>query len=166
MLAALTFYSLVKAIHIVAVVLAFGVLFTYPLLVRMARRSDLHNLAFLHRMQELLGRAVITPAGTVVLLAGVYLALTGPFDFKQWWVGFGTLAIIVILGVGGGFLAPRERRLTELAQRDIAAAGDGEVRLGDDYRALARRVLTVQMTLALLALVTILAMVLGSRGEV
>ena len=161
----MTVYSIVKAIHIAAVVIAFGVVFTYPVVVPVARRAHRRNLAFLHRMQDRVGRLVVTPAGTVVLLAGIYLALEGPWRFREWWVGFGILAIVLILGVGGAFLSPRERRLAELAERDIAAAEGPEVRLGDDYQALAGRVLAVQVAVAALVLVTILLMVLGARGQ-
>ena len=38
--------------------------------------------------------------------------------YVQWGLG----VIIVIGGLGGAFFAPRERKLAELAERDIAAA--------------------------------------------
>ena len=161
----MTVYSIVKAIHIAAVVVAFGVVFTYPVVVPVARRAHPRNLPFFHRMQDRIGRLVITPAGTVVLLAGLYLALAGRWGLREWWVGFGILAIVVILGVGGAFLAPRERRLAEMAERDIAAAHGDDVRLGEEYEALAGRVLKVQIAVAAVVLVTILLMVLGSRGQ-
>ena len=161
----MTFYSIVKAIHIAAVVIAFGVVFTYPVIVPAARRSDLRHLPFLHRIQERIGKTVITPAGTVVLLSGVYLALRGPWHFREWWVGFGILAIVLILGLHGAFLSPRERRLAELAERDIAATEGREPRLDEDYEALAGRVLRVQILVAVVVLVTIIIMVLGSRGQ-
>jgi uncharacterized membrane protein len=160
-----TVYSIVKAIHVAAVVVAFGVVFTYPVVVPVARRAHPRNLPFFHRMQDRIGRLVITPAGTVVLLAGLYLALAGPWGLREWWVGFGILAIVVILGVGGAFLVPRERRLAEMAERDIAAAHGDDVRLGEEYEALAGRVLKVQIAVAAVVLVTTLLMVLGSRGQ-
>jgi uncharacterized membrane protein len=158
-------YSIVKAIHIAAVVIAFGVVFTYPVVVPVARRAHRRDLAFMHRMQARVGRLVITPAGTVVLLAGIYLAIRGPWSFREWWVGFGVLAIVVIMGVVGGFLSSRERRLAELAERDAVAAEGREVRLGEDYEGLSDRVLRVQIAVAALVAITILVMVLGSRGQ-
>lgn len=161
----MTFYSIVKGIHVAAVVIAFGGVFTYPVILPVARRSHRRSLPFFHSMQDRVGRLVVTPAGTVVLIAGIYLAARGPWHFREWWVGFGILAILVILGVGGAFLSPRERRLAELAKRDIAAAVDGEVELGDDYQAVARQVVRVQVLVALLVLVTVFVMVLGARGQ-
>lgn len=161
----MTVYSIVKAIHIAAVVIAFGVVFTYPVVLPVARRAHPRHLPFFHRMQDRIGKRVITPAGTVVLLAGLYLALAGPWGLRQWWVGVGMLAIIVILGVGGAFLSPSERRLAVMAARDVAAARGDDVSLGEDYQALAGRVLRVQIAVVVVVLVTILLMVLGSRGQ-
>ena len=74
-------------------------------------------------------------------------------------VGFGLLAVLVILGLGGAFFSPRERRLAELAERDLAA---GE--LSEEYQALGVQVARVGALTSLLILVTVLFMVLGARG--
>jgi uncharacterized membrane protein len=146
-------------------VVAFGVTFAYPVIVPAARRSDRRNLPFLHRTQLLLGRAVIAPAGTVVLVAGIYLVASNPaFGFGDWWVSFGLTAIIVILGVSGAYFAPRERRLAELAERDVGASEAGEVALSPEYHSLSRRVLAVEVLTSLLVLVTVFVMVVGSTG--
>jgi Predicted integral membrane protein (DUF2269) len=151
-------------LHLSAVVVAFGITFAYPVIVRAARRSDGGNLAFLHRAQLLVGRAVITPAATVVLLAGIYLVARNPaIGFGDWWVSFGFTATIVILGLNGAYFAPRERRLSELAERD-AGAGASEPTPSAEYQSLARRVLTVQALTSLLVLATVFVMVIGSTG--
>src|ERR1700704_3522494 len=99
----LRFYDIVVFVHIATVVTAFGVTFVYPLIVPLTARSAPDKLPWLHRMQDEIGKKVITPSAAVVLLAGLYLALSsdGPFDLKDWWVGFGLLAGLVILGLGG-----------------------------------------------------------------
>src|SRR2546423_13437019 len=109
---ALRFYDVVVFIHIAAVVTAFGVTFVYPLIVPLTQRSAPDKLPWLHQLQGEVGRKIITPSAAVVLLAGLYLGLSGdgPFDLKDWWVGFGLLAILVLLGLGGAVFAPREPR--------------------------------------------------------
>src|SRR2546429_8153133 len=99
----LRFYDIVLFIHVAAVVTAFGVTFVYPLIVPLTTRSAPEKLPWLHRMQEEIGKKIITPSATVVLIAGLYLALSGdrPFDLKEWWGGFVLLAIIVILVLVG-----------------------------------------------------------------
>jgi hypothetical protein len=159
--ASLRFYDIVVFIHIAAVVTAFGVTFVYPLIVPLTQRSAPDKLPWLHHLQGEIGRKIITPSAAVVLLAGLYIALSGdgPFDMKDWWVGFGLVAILVLLGLGGAFFAPRERRLAELAERDLAAG-----KLSEEYEALAVQVARVGAFASLLVLVTVLFMVLGARG--
>ena len=156
----LRFYDVVLFIHVAAVVTAFGVTFVYPLIVPLTTRTAPEKLPWLHRLQVEIGRKIITPSAALVLLAGLYLALSGDgsFDMSDWWVGFGLLAILVLLGLGGAFFAPRERRLAELAERDLAAG-----RLSEEYEALAVQVARVGAASSLLALVAVLFMVLGAR---
>jgi hypothetical protein len=164
--ASIRFYDLVVFTHVAAVVVAFGVTFVYPLIVPFTQHEQPRRLPYLHRLQDLIGRRVITPAASIVLLSGLYLALSGEgvYDFGAWWVGFGLVTILVVLGLGGAFFAPRERRLAELAERDVAAAGDGEVRLSREYEVGARQLAVVGAAVDALILLTILFMVLGARG--
>ena len=159
-LAEISFYSVVLFIHIAAVVLAFGVTFSFPIVGGVARRRYERHMGFYHRVQALIGSRLIGPLGTLVLLAGLYLAIEGPYEFGDPWIGITLLLLIVILGVGGGFLGPREERLAELAERDIAASPpDGAVRFGSDYQQIFNQVRTVTLTLNVLILLAIFLMV-------
>jgi hypothetical protein len=157
----LRFYDIVVFVHVAAVILAFGVTFTYGLIEALTVRLAPDKLAWVHRLEYEIGRKFVTPAATVVLLAGLYLALSGdgPFDLKDWWVGFGLLSTLVILGLNGAYFIPREKRLSEMAERDLAAGG-----AGPEYRALSRQVAVVGGITGLLIIVTVLFMVLGARG--
>ena len=162
-IAAITFYSLVLFVHVAAVVMAFGVLFTYPLIVPMTERTDPASLPQLYRLRVAIGQQIVTPLATLVLLAGIYLAIDGPYDFGEWWVGLGLLIIVVVLGIVGGFLTPNERRLAALAARE-AAPGTGGRPLSDEYREVSRRLAAGSGAAAALVLVAIFVMVMGSRG--
>ena len=166
LVAALRFYDLVVFLHVAGVMVGLGVIFTYPLIVPLTRRNDPRGLPHLHRIQAHIGRWIITPGATLVLLAGLYLGLSGDggFDFKDWWVGFGLLVILVILGLGGGYFAPTERHLSELAQRDVGGAAGGHVRMSAEYEALLRRWRLATNAMCALVLVTVLVMVLGAKG--
>ncbi len=72
----------------------------------------------------------------------------------QWGLG----GVVVIGGARRRVMIPPRNAPSELAERDLAAAGDGEVALSDEYRALSRRLATVGSLLSLLVLVTILFM--------
>ena len=159
--ASLRFYDIVVFIHVIAVVTAFGVTFVYPLIFPLTQRRAPDKLAWLHQLQGDIGQKIITPSAAIVLLAGLYLALSGdvPYDLGDWWVGFGLLAVLVLLGLGGAFFAPRERRLAELAERDMAAG-----KLSEEYEHLAVQVARVGAASSLLVAVTVLFMVLGARA--
>lgn len=158
---ALRFYDVVVFVHVATVVTAFGVTFVYPLIVPLTQRTAPDKLPWLHHIQGEVGKKIITPSAALVLVAGLYLALSGdgPFELKDWWVGFGLVAVLVLLGLGGAFFAPRERRLAELAERDLATG-----KLSEEYEALAVQVARVGALSSLLILVTVLFMVLGARG--
>ena len=160
MLAEISFYNVVLFIHIAAVVLAFGVTFSFPIVMSVARRRYERHVGFYHRAQALIGSRLIGPLGTLVLLAGLYLAIEGPYEFGDPWIGSSLLLLIIIMGVGGGFLGPREERLAELADRDIASGpADGAVRFGEDYERVFGQVRTVTLTLNALILIAIFLMV-------
>ena len=160
MLAEISFYNVVLFIHIAAVVLAFGVTFSFPIAMAVARKRYERHLGFYHRIQALIGSRLIGPLGGLVLLAGLYLAIKGPYEFGDPWIGSSLLLLIIIMGVGGGFLGPREERLAELADRDIASSpADAAVRFGEDYERVFGQVRTVTLTLNALILIAIFLMV-------
>jgi hypothetical protein len=156
---AVTFYTFALAVHIAAIVIAFGVTFAYPVMYAVGIRAEPRSMPGLHRIQDSVGKFVISPFMGLALLAGIYLAskLHAWSDFYvQWGIG-----VIVVLGaLGGAFFAPRERRLAELAERDIAAAGGpsgvGEsFAFSDEYRSLRKLIFNVNVVANVLVLLTI-----------
>ncbi len=158
-LADFTFYNVVLAVHIGAVIVGFGVTFAYPILFGVAARSDPRSLPTLHRATAVLNGRLMPAALVIVLLAGLYLAGQS-HAFKYFYVQWGIGAVLVIGGVGGAYLGPRDRRLVELSERDVAAAkGEGGgVAMSTEYQQLARQVSTVGGLLSALVLVTVLFM--------
>ncbi len=78
----------------------------------------------LHDVQGRLGKRLITPFATLLLLSGIYLASDRDL-WDQTWVTVPLVILIVILGLGGAFFSPRERRLARLAERDLGPQRDG-----------------------------------------
>src|SRR4051794_24470049 len=159
-LASLRFFDVVLWLHITSVVVAFGVTFTYPVIVPLTVRTAPRQVAWLHTVQGAMGRLIITPFATLVLLTGIYLAADADV-FSKWWVTVPLLSILVLLGLAGAYFAPRERKLAELAERDIAASGPGEVVFSPEYQDLGRQVGTVGGLSSLLVVITIFIMVVG-----
>jgi hypothetical protein len=162
-IASLSFFQVVLFLHIAAVVLAFGVTFAYPIIGTVVQKTAPRSLPGVHRAQVAVGQRLITPMATLVLLTGIYLAAKYPGGnvFSEWWVSFPLLAILVILGLAGAFFIPHDRRMAELAERDVAAAGSGEVALSAEYEGLAKRVAIVGTLTDVLILAVIFVMVVG-----
>lgn len=157
----LSFYNVVVFIHISAAMIAFGATFAYPIVDAVLRRpGNLHHLAWWNQVRVELGRKLITSAATVLLIAGIYLAAAGPYSFSDTFVSIGMVILVALLGVGGAFFAPTERKAAELAQRDISASEGGEVRLSAEYQALSSRLNTVGIIFGVLVLVAVFVMVI------
>jgi uncharacterized membrane protein len=131
---AILLYDVVVFAHVLAVVLAFGVVFTYPLLEAYVRRTSPGDLGVLHRMQIVLTRRLITPAMVVVLAAGLYLALDR-WSLGDGWISATFTILIVLFGLVGAVLTPTEKRLAELAEADRRSGGGPS----EAYDAQARR---------------------------
>jgi hypothetical protein len=159
MILAVKFADVALAIHIMAVVVAFGVTFAYPIIFTVGKRLDPRAMPWMHRVQVVISRRLITPGLLVVLVFGIYLA-SHEHQWSHFYVSWGVGAVIVLGGMAGAFFMPRERRLAELAQRDVDAAGPGELTLSAEYEALAQQVGIGGALADLLILVTILFMTL------
>jgi hypothetical protein len=151
---AVAFWQVILAIHIAAVVIAFGVVFAYPVFVVVGTRIDRTAIPWFHRMQQQIGRRIVNPGLLVVLVAGIYLASELHF-WHYFFVQWGVAVAIVMGALEGGFMVRQEGRLAELAERDLAA---GREEWSDEYQVLARRVGAVGLLLNVLVLVTIYLM--------
>jgi hypothetical protein len=156
---AVTFYTFVLAVHIAAIVIAFGVTFAYPVMYAVGIRSESRSMPGFHRIQDSVGKFVISPFLGLALLAGIYLA-SKLHVWSDFYVQWGLVVIVVIGALGGVFFAPRERRLAELAERDMAVAdqaapGEPNVVFSAEYKALRQQVLSVGLLTNVLILLTI-----------
>jgi uncharacterized membrane protein len=151
---AIVFYNVVLAVHIMAVVFAFGIILAYPVIVPWLRRHHPRAMPALHTLQKRMVRTVIVPGMVVVLVAGIYLASDAD-AWSETWVTIPLLILLILGGMGGMFFTPTERRLGELAQRDLDAEGQ---KLSAEYDAVLARWQQVANIAALLVLVAIFFM--------
>lgn len=154
MVPAVTFYTFVLAAHIASIVIAFGVTFAYPVMYAVGLKREPRTMPGFHRIQDFVGKFVISPFLGLALLCGIYLAS----KLKVWsdfYVQWGIVVIVLLGGLGGAFFAPRERKLGELAERDVAAAGEGEVTFSAEYLSLRRQVAIVGYVANVLVILTI-----------
>ena len=145
---AITLYDSVLAVHIMAVVIAFGVTFAYPVLFPFLQRSHPTALAPLHEAQDRIGKYLITPFATLALITGIYMAADRDL-FGEVWVQVPMAILIVLLGLGGAFFSPKERRAAELARTDPG---------GEEYRSVTGQIAKAGTLASVLVLVAIFFM--------
>lgn len=153
------FYTLVLFLHIASAVIAFGVTFAYPIVDVALRRADLSALPVWHETQAAIGRRLITPGATLVLLSGIYMAVDRWSDFGGAWFGAAGVIVIALLGLEHGFFLPTGRKMAAQARTDLAAGAAQEGRMSPAYEALAARTRIFGLIAALLVLVALLLMV-------
>lgn len=161
---AVSFPDVVRAVHIVAVIVGFGVSFAYPVLDAVIQRTDPRALPALHRAQIAVGQRLTGPALGVIVLAGLYLA-AHDHAFGQFWVLWAIAAAIVIGILGALVIRSIAERQLELAERDLANPGPGgEPVLSPEYLAQTRRVTAIGSTISLLVLLTVFDMAIKPFG--
>jgi uncharacterized membrane protein len=152
-------YDVVLAVHVMAVVIAFGWTFSLPIVYIVATKQDPRSLPVLHRIELLISRYLLNPALLVIVGAGIFLASDG-HHWKEFFVQWGLAVAIVLGGLAGAVLMPAAKRAEAAARRDLEGYTGGEFQPGEDYRKATRTLNTVGSFASLLVLVTILFMVI------
>jgi hypothetical protein len=111
---AVTFHDFMLGIHILAVIVAFGILFLYPLMALIGARVEPAARPWWHRFQLAVHRRVQAPALVIVLGVGIYLGISGHF-MKDFFVAWGFAAVVAIGAIGGALIVPQEKLLIEHA---------------------------------------------------
>jgi uncharacterized membrane protein len=114
------FSDFVLAVHILSVVIAFGITFAYPLLFTAAIKAQPEIAPWWFRTMTKISRRIINPFLALVLICGIILA-TDEHQWSSFYVGWGIIAVIVLGGLEGSVQIPRTKKLAELAERDLAA---------------------------------------------
>ncbi len=151
-------YDVVMAVHIMAVVIAFGWTFSLPVVYAVAAKRDPRGLPLLHRIEFTVSRWILNPALLVILAAGIFLASDG-HHWSEFFVQWGLAAIVVIGGLIGSVLMPAAKRAEEAIERDLARwNGEGAFTPGAEYAAITRRLNIVGSIASGLVLLTIFFM--------
>ena len=156
---AVSAYEIVLALHILGVVVAFGVTFAYPIIFAVAARAEPRSLPLIHRIEYTVEQRLVNPMLGVVLAAGIFLASDG-HHWSQFFVQWGLGVVIVLGALIGAVMIPTSKHAEELAARDIEAAASGSVQMSEQYRLLVRRLNLVGTLMSLLVVVTVFFMVI------
>lgn len=176
----MTSYEVLLFVHVLAVAIWFGTGFALLVLgARLGGGRDDAALRSLFGQAEWLSTRVFIPAGLIVVAAGVYLVVDGPWSFDQLWVLLGLAGFAITFVTGVAMLKPMSERIaadlersgmTPEARRDI---GSFFSRMRIDYVVIALVIadMTLKPTgddvllLALMGLVLVAAVALVLRAE-
>ena len=109
-LAEVTFYNVVLWLHIVAFLVAFGPTYGYGLFLAAAGKAGPTAMIEAVRVMARWDRIAITTGAIVLLITGHYMA-GELWEFSDFFVNWGNVAILIILGFTHAFFVPRERRV-------------------------------------------------------
>jgi hypothetical protein len=120
--AAVTFYDVVVWLHISAVVIGFGPTFAYAMFSAVAAKEGPVGSLAVERAIVRWNMTGTTGGMVVVLLTGLYLA-GDRWDFGDFFVSWGFVAILILFGVAHGYMLPRERRLVAELEEEVKRTG-------------------------------------------
>jgi hypothetical protein len=157
MVLGVTSYLVVQAVHVMAVVAAYGLPMAYPLLLPYLRRKHPRSMPGVHDVQYRLNQRLTGPGTAIILFAGVYMASKHSL-WGETWVTVPVAIMAVIVLVGGGVIVPASRRMAELSRVDVDAGG-AVVTWSAEYQRVWSRYLAAEILLGVLVLVAIFFMV-------
>ena len=153
--ATVQFYDVIVFFHVLAVVIGFGPTFAYAAYLSTAGREGGQAIPVIGRTMIFWDRTVNTGAATLILLTGIYLASDGPYGAGSFFISWGFVAVILLLGLTHGYFIPKTRQAVELAERDLANP-DGK--LSAEFDALNSQVAKVGTFAGLVIILTIYVM--------
>jgi uncharacterized membrane protein len=155
---AVTSYLVVEALHVMAVVAAYGLPMAYPILLPYVRRNHPRAMPGVHDVQHRLNVILTGPGTVLILVFGAYMASKHHLWGEAWvQVPIGILAVIVV--VGGAHIVPASKRMATLARADVESAGPGgTVTWSADYLRTYSRYMRSEVLLAVLVLAAVFFM--------
>ncbi len=144
---AVQFYDVVLWIHILAFFIAFGPTYGYGIFMAAATKAGPVAMAEAVKAMMKWDRIAITTGAIILLVSGHYMA-GERWDFSNFFVNWGNIAILVILGMTHAYFVPRERRV-------IAALEQGNE---DEAQALGQKLGMVGAFMGIFVILTIYVM--------
>jgi uncharacterized membrane protein len=148
----MTFYSAIKAFHVMAAFAAYGLPFAYPFLLPYLHRHHPRALPGVHDIQHRLNKVLTGPGTVLLFLFGTYMASKHHL-WGETWVDV-PIAILFVIVVAGGLIVRWTGDLATLSATDLANG----TTFSTEYTTIYHRYLLTETMLGLLVLVAIFFM--------
>jgi hypothetical protein len=125
--AAVQFYDVVLWVHIVAFFIAFGPTYAYGLFFAMAAKAGPAATAQTGRAVKTWDTIAGGIGAVIILASGIYLT-ADRWEFSDFFISWGLIVVILILGLTHGFFLPRTQKVIDLldAGREEEARAEGQ----------------------------------------
>ena len=131
---AVQFYDVVLWLHVLAFFIAFGPTYAYGLFMAAAGKAGPNAVAEAVRAMMTWSRVAITTGAIVLLITGSYLAADGPWEFSDFFVSWGFLAVLLVLGLTHAYFIPKDRQVLALIEsgrgEEAQAVGQQAAKVG------------------------------------
>jgi hypothetical protein len=155
---AVTFYNVVVWLHISSVLIAFGPTFAFGIYFAVGARKYPRSIPAIIETQSVIQRSMTTIGGILILITGFYLAGKA-WDFSDFFIVWGIIAIVALMGLVHGFFLPNDTRALRIAKRDIDAAGPaGEFEPSQEFMDVSSRSARMGPIAGLIVILTIYVM--------
>src|SRR5262245_39726653 len=140
-------YSIVLALHVAALLAAFGMSFVAPVLVPYIRKAHPSALAAVHDAQRRIEIRIVLPAIALIFLFGAWMASDRDY-WSESWVSVPLLILLVIFVIG--------HLVTRMLKRMTALAGEQQsAEPSDEYDVLYGRYIAAELMIVVLVLVAV-----------
>lgn len=143
-------FTIVKFLHILFAIIAFGFNATYAIWLIRAQRNPAHT-DFALRGVKFMDDYFANPAYILLLLSGLTMVFLVPYQLTTFWIAGAIVLWIIAIVLGYGVYTPTLSRQI----RVLAASGADSA----EFRALSTRGTIVGITLAVLVLLILILMV-------
>ena len=126
------FYDVVKWLHVSAVVVALGATFAYGVFIAVASKSAPRSMPGIIAGIQSTDRLLVIPGLFLILATGLYLTIDR-WDFSDFFVSWGILAVIVLFVMGFAVFGPNEEKARVAAEEDVERSGSGPVEFGPEF---------------------------------
>lgn len=111
-------------LHILGAVLAFGPVFTFPIIGGMLR-SEPRHIPFALRVQERISRRLVAPLAISMAVSGAGLVIAESINLRRTpWLGAGIILYVVAVAIAFGILIPTGARMVAMSGAMPAPAPD------------------------------------------
>jgi hypothetical protein len=156
---AITSYEFSLFLHITAVMVGLGATFAESVMFPVAMRFSPRHLPYVHRLQLTLNMFFALPGLVIVLATGFYQVSEGNWELGDFWLSATLTIVIVIAALLILYFIPADRRLGPMVERELEAAGGGQIALSPEYQRGAMREGIVGTITGVLLVVAVLLMV-------